>query len=141
MLVVVRVVMTLPIMLVPIKNDRRSDQGVDFWLDQSGQFCLLLLLPRFVNQLPRFSSPLLRFRHGLSDAALACPIICQMMGILQLQDLLADPVLIPNLKLEMFFCVCLICLCRDSNYVVVVFGLSHFYLIYYTELFSQSSFI
>ena len=129
--------MTLPIMLVPIKNDWWSDEGADFWLDQSGQFCLLLLLPRFVNQLPRFSSPLLRFRHGLSDAALACPIISQMMGILQLQDLLADPVLIPNLKLKMFFCVCLICL----FYVVVVFGLSHFYLIYYTELFSQSSFI
>ncbi|KZS01777.1 Uncharacterized protein APZ42_001461 [Daphnia magna] len=127
MLVVEWILMTLPIMVLPIKNDRRSDLGADFWLDQSGQFCFLLLLLRFVNPrprfvnplqrlvnpLPRFSSPMPRFRHGLSDAAihvgsLACSIICQMMGILQLQDLLADLILIPNLKLGVFFCVCLI---------------------------------
>jgi hypothetical protein len=61
-LVVIQILMTLTIMILPIKNDRRSDLGADFWLDQSGQFCLLLL--------PRFVYPLLRFRHGLTDAAI-----------------------------------------------------------------------
>ncbi|KAI9559500.1 hypothetical protein GHT06_013494 [Daphnia sinensis] len=46
-------------------------------------------------------------RRNLSRVA---RIICQMMGILQLQGLLADVVLIPDLKLKMFFCVLIIVL-------------------------------
>lgn len=42
----VRILMTLPIIVMPIKNNRRFDIGADFWLNQSGQFNFLLL-PRF----------------------------------------------------------------------------------------------